>query len=56
MATRLFVGVDLAADPRRTGLATLHEEGDRARIERVRVGANDDDVLAAVLSAAKATE
>ena len=54
VATRLFVGVDLAADPRRTGLATLREEGDRVRIESVRVGANDDDVLAAVLSAAKA--
>lgn len=54
VATRLFVGVDLAADPRRTGLATLCEDGDAVRIDDVRVGASDDDVLAAVVPAAKA--
>ena len=54
VAPRLFAGIDLAADPRRTGLAVLREEDHVVRIDDVHVGASDDDVLAAILPASKA--
>ena len=49
----LFAGIDLAADPRRTGLAVLREEDHAVRLDDVHVGASDDDVLAAILPASK---
>ena len=51
---RLVAGIDLAADPRRTGLAVLREEDHVVRIDDVHVGASDDDVLAAIIPASKA--
>lgn len=54
VTSRIFAGVDLAADPRRTGLAVLREADGAVRIEDVHVGASDDDVLAAIIPASKA--
>ena len=54
VAPRLVAGIDLAADPRRTGLAVLREENHVVRIDDVHVGASDDDVLAAITPASKA--
>ncbi|MFE5775315.1 DUF429 domain-containing protein [Brachybacterium sp. NPDC056505] len=54
MAMGVFVGVDLASEPRRTGLAVLREHEDGARIEDVRVGADDGDLIAAITHASKA--
>lgn len=50
---RLVAGIDLAADPRKTGLAVLREEGHVVRLDDVHVGASDDDVLAAIIPASK---
>jgi predicted nuclease with RNAse H fold len=52
-ASTVFVGIDLAADPRRTGLAVLHED-DRCVVQQVCVGAEDDALVQAVRSAGKA--
>lgn len=48
-----WCGVDLAADPRRTGLAVLAEDPSRSRVrvESVTVGADDEEIIAAVLDA-----
>lgn len=54
MTPRLVAGIDLAADPRKTGLAVLREEGHVVRLDDVHVGASDDDVLAAIIPASKA--
>ena len=54
LAPRLFAGIDLAADPRRTGLAVLREEDHVVRIDDVHVGASDDAVIAAIIPASKA--
>ncbi len=41
------IGVDLASDPRTTALCTVAWEDGRARIAALRVGADDDEILAA---------
>ncbi len=46
-AIRRFVGIDLAADPKRTGIAILGE-GERLILERAQVGADDGELIAAV--------
>lgn len=51
---RPYVGIDLAAQPRRTGLALLREEGECCVLDEVRVGAEDDSLIDAVTGAAKA--
>ncbi|ATG51389.1 hypothetical protein CFK38_07520 [Brachybacterium vulturis] len=51
---RTYVGIDLAAQPRRTGLAVLREDGERCVLDTVRVGAGDDALIGAVSGAAKA--
>lgn len=45
---RRYAGVDLAADPARTGIAVIREDHDRVVVERVELGAADDAVLAVV--------
>lgn len=45
-----FVGVDLAADPKRTGIAVLRE-GERLVVEHAGVGANDEAIIEAVRGA-----
>ncbi|QCP06528.1 DUF429 domain-containing protein [Brevibacterium sp. CS2] len=52
----VWCGIDLAADPRRTGLAFLTEDPSdhRVRVESVTVGADDEAIIAAVLRAARA--
>ncbi|RSZ65556.1 DUF429 domain-containing protein [Corynebacterium hylobatis] len=45
-----FVGVDLAADPRRTGLAVIRGE-DGCMIEHLTVGAGDEAIIQAAQSA-----
>lgn len=49
----IWCGIDLAADPRRTGLAFLVEDpaDHRVHIDSVAVGADDDTVVAAVVRA-----
>lgn len=49
-ATSRFVGVDLAADPRLTGLAVLADDG-RCRVEALSVGVIDEDILQQVETA-----
>lgn len=44
-----FLGVDLAADPKRTGIAQLRDEGANVVIENVRVGADDDAIVSAIM-------
>lgn len=46
----IFVGFDLAADPRRTGLAILREDG-ACTLEQVRVGAEDDELIDSIRAA-----
>jgi predicted nuclease with RNAse H fold len=46
----VFVGVDLAADPRRTGLAIIND-GDRCVLEHVTVGVGDEVIIGAAQSA-----
>lgn len=48
-----FVGIDMAAEPRRTGLAVL-SGGDGCVVEQVRLGAGDDLLVEAVHGAQKA--
>lgn len=48
-----FVGIDMAADPRRTGIARLREAVDECMIESVEVGADDDTLVATISSARK---
>lgn len=48
-----FVGVDLAAQPRRTGLAVLREADGSVVVEVARSGAEDDDLLAVIPGSAK---
>ncbi|GAA4284166.1 DUF429 domain-containing protein [Brevibacterium daeguense] len=47
------MGIDLAADPTRTGLAVVSGNG-RCIVEDVHVGADDDDVVEAISTADKA--
>ncbi|MGP9846332.1 DUF429 domain-containing protein [Brachybacterium sp. 107] len=49
-----YVGIDLAADPKRTGIAQLRDEGTKVVVEDVQVGADDDAIVSAVMSARKA--
>lgn len=46
----LFVGIDLAAEPRRTGVAVVREDG-ALSLEQVSVGGSDEDLVAAVEAA-----
>lgn len=46
----LFVGIDLAAEARRTGVAVVREDG-ALSLEQVRVGGSDEDLVAAVEAA-----
>lgn len=48
-----YVGIDLAADPKRTGLAVLRADGESCTVEHVAVGANDDDLVGAIRTATK---
>lgn len=48
-----FVGVDLAADAKRTGIALLRE-GERLVVESARVGVDDDELIEVVRHADKA--
>lgn len=48
-----YIGVDLAADPKRTGIAQLRDEGAKVVVEEVRVGADDDAIVSAVMSSRK---
>lgn len=48
----VYAGVDLAADPKRTGLATIRDEGERVVVEDARLGAGDDAIIS--LSAGRA--
>ncbi|OYO13639.1 hypothetical protein CGZ94_11820 [Enemella evansiae] len=51
MSGAVFVGVDLAADPARTGLAALRESTAGVVVERVVVGVEDDAIIDAVADA-----
>ena len=48
-----YVGIDLAAQPRRTGVAVLRETGEGALLEHVGVGADDEALLDHLEGAAK---
>ena len=48
------VGVDLAAEPVRTAVAVLGWDGGKAVVEDLRIGADDEAVLAALAAADKA--
>lgn len=48
-----FVGIDVAADPKHTGLAVLQDDGG-CSVEHVRVGVEDADIIAAVQAADRA--
>lgn len=52
----MYVGIDLAADPARTALATVRDDQSTGRVvvEAVRLGVSDDDVVAAIEGATKA--
>src|SRR5699024_12707956 len=47
----MFLGIDLAADPRRTGLAALRESGGTVLVEQVTVGAADTLIVETVEAA-----
>ena len=49
-----FLGVDLAADPKRTGIAQLRDDGTKIVIENVRVGVDDDAIVSAIMGSRKA--
>ena len=49
-----FVGIDLAADVKRTGLAVLREGAGSVVVNHVRVGATDGDLIDAIQVAARA--
>lgn len=46
-----FVGIDLAADVKRTGLAVLREGAGSVVVDHVRIGATDEDLIGAIKSA-----
>lgn len=46
--TARFVGIDLAAQARSTGMAVLVEHADGVRVERTQLGVEDEDLLEAV--------
>src|SRR5699024_3585739 len=48
-----YVGIDLAAQPRRTGVAVLRETGEGVLLEHVGGGADDDALLDHLQGAAK---
>lgn len=48
-----YVGIDLASDPKRTGTAWLRDEGEKVVVENVRVGADDDTIVSAVMTSRK---
>lgn len=50
----MFLGIDLAADPRRTGLAALQETGGTVLVEQVRVGVDDALIIEMIRAAAAA--
>ena len=50
---RPYAGIDLAAQPRRTGLAVLRTGAGAGALERVQVGAEDDELVDAVTAAVK---
>lgn len=52
----MYVGIDLAADPARTALATLRDEPATGRVvvESTQLAVSDDELVAAVLGATKA--
>ncbi|MGO1284296.1 MAG: DUF429 domain-containing protein [Brachybacterium sp.] len=43
--TAPFVGIDLAAQARSTGVAVLSEDGEQVRVELAMIGAEDEDLL-----------
>lgn len=45
---RTYVGIDLAAQPRSTAVAVLVEDGNRCRLDAVVLGAEDQELIAAV--------
>ncbi|GAA4837378.1 hypothetical protein [Garicola koreensis] len=45
-----FVGIDLAADPKNTGIAILREDSGCV-VDHVRVGVEDDDIVEAIRTA-----
>lgn len=49
----LFVGIDLAAQARSTGLAVLRDDGERCRIDQVLLGVEDTALLTAIEGAQK---
>lgn len=50
----MFVGIDMAADVKRTGLAVIEEGAGSAVVDRVRVGATDEDLIDAIQVAERA--
>lgn len=54
-AELVYAGVDLAAEPARTGIAVIREQTDQQRIviEEARLGADDDALVEWVIAAAK---
>ena len=44
----LFVGIDLAAQARSTGLAVLRDDGERCRIDQALLGVEDTALLTAI--------
>lgn len=51
---RRFIGVDLGADPARTGLAVLADDGGRLRVESAVRGASDEEIIEAIGAGVKA--
>nr|WP_304502263.1 DUF429 domain-containing protein [Brachybacterium sp. FME24] len=47
------VGIDLAEDPKRTGIAHLRDEGTKVVVENVGVGADDDAIVTAIMTSRK---
>lgn len=48
-----YLGIDLASDPKRTGIAWLRDEGEKVVVEDVQVGADDDTIVSAVKTSRK---
>lgn len=49
-----FIGIDLAADTRRTGLAVLREEAGGVVVDHAQLGATDNELAAAIQHAQRA--
>lgn len=49
-----FIGIDLAADVKRTGLAVLREGAGSVVVDLVRIGATDEDLIDAIRTAERA--